>query len=878
MSDTSTVADPTLNPVYWGSTYNNLFNLDVDTLTANTIICPSLIAVVEADATAAGAAAGAASGATAGAAAGAAAAAPYATAAAASATAAATSATNAASSASTATTEAVLAGAASAAATTSATNAANSATAAATSATNAAASATTATNAATSATNSATSATASATTATNAATSATNSASSAIGSASAAAGSAAGAVGSAGTATLEAGFAAGSAAASAASATAASGSAGAASGSATSAGNSATSAGNSATSATTSANNASTSATNAANSATAAASGVLNPTYTHNAVLTSGSAGDHLTGSANLVFDGTNLIAANEIVTGKLGMGWTTGTGCRLYDYQNNTIWLTQGSSSNMGVVTTIANLLDDGVGQMAAFGPVVGGAGSSAVTGTPTTGTSLTYDVTDGCELFDEKNNSKWLYQTGMTSGNINTKSNILDDGVTGNMTLGTGHAGGGAPGGLTNNGTYNGPISYLFTSTSVSYTILTTDSCIIVTTSGITLTLPSTNLVGWTIKVANTSSGTITIANGSRAIYVSGSNFSGSYTMDAFNEMEFVCTATTPTYAGSGTTITSSGAGSFSTLTSTGATTLATSTGAVTTRNNTLDDGSGNMLVGAQLTCSNIIMKWDGTNGIQLFDNHNGHGWLRQIGAVSGNVSTNNNILDDGSGNVTVNGVINVANAQIKYDGTNGIQVRDQLHSGGWLHQPGAVSGAVATNNNTIDDGSGNMVVLGSISANSSTTNFHIAPKSSGSVGFTNQAQTNWGLQVTDGTSPGAFTFHNTLDDGSGNMSVNGNLTVTGSLSAPMPYGTNTGFPTVMAPGANRLTDPTTTFYTFPTTTAGTVIDVMVATTGVALRYIVPGGGPGLNYQGTTYHTLAVNQTWFFHAVYDGFQWWMN
>lgn len=489
-------------------------------------------------------------------------------------------------------------------------------------------------------------------------------------------------------------------------------------------------------------------------------------------------------------------------------------------------------SSSGVGSFTTLAS---------------TGATSLATSSGTVTTGGAMTVNGlltgTAGGTFSSSLTSTGTLSSTGTTTlatggGSVTTGGALTVTGAT-------------STAGLTNSGAYNGPLKLGFITTSSSLAIVTTDTFIVVTSSGVTLTMPSVNTVGWVVKVANTSSGTITIANGSNSIYIGGSSYSGSYTMAAYNEVEFVCTATTPTYAGSGTTVTSSGTGSFSTLTSTGSTTLATSTGSVTTRNTTLDDGSGSMVVGAQLTCSNILMKWDGTNGTQLYDTHNGGGWLRQIGAVAGNVSTNNNILDDGSGNVTINGVINVANAQIKYDGTNGIQVRDQLHGGGWLHQPGAVSGAVATNFNSLDDGSGNMVVLGSISANSSNTNFHIAPKSSGSVGFTNQAQSNWGLQVTDGSSPGAYTLHNTLDDGSGNMTVTGKLNLNhGSFS--WSYTTTTSFPT--QPGNAPVQQSITFSSTAPSTplvfatpinqsssTATWAVSVStVSTTGCTLNFV--------------------------------------
>lgn len=95
--------------------------------------------------------------------------------------------------------------------------------------------------------------------------------------------------------------------------------------------------------------------------------------------------------------------------------------------------------------------------------------------------------------------------------------------------------------------------------------------------------------------------------------------------------------------------------------------------------------------------------------------------------------------------------------------------------------------------TPRNTLDDGSGNMSIAGTLNFpttginqitfgavggirwNSGSDLFMYAP-SGEKVGLVNNIQSNFGLYIIDAASPPAYTLHNTLDDGSGNMTIVG------------------------------------------------------------------------------------------------------
>lgn len=117
-------------------------------------------------------------------------------------------------------------------------------------------------------------------------------------------------------------------------------------------------------------------------------------------------------------------------------------------------------------------------------------------------------------------------------------------------------------------------------------------------------------------------------------------------------------------------------------------------------------------------------IQMKWDSSNGCQIFDQTNGINWLYQGSTVSGAVRSKNNIIDDGlTGTAKIVGDIFGASSVfvgstdtntgssflwLKYDLTNSQSVISSLHQGSavtpLLLNP---SGVLKSSNNTLDNG---------------------------------------------------------------------------------------------------------------------------------------------------------------------------
>jgi len=257
--------------------------------------------------------------------------------------------------------------------------------------------------------------------------------------------------------------------------------------------------------------------------------------------------------------------------------------------------------------------------------------------------------------------------------------------------------------------------------------------------------------------------------------------------------------------------------------TLTSIGNTLLGDTSGStVKTYNNTLDDGSGNVSIIGTLNASTVTTPTLTVTGNTLLANSSG-----------ATLKTFHNTLDDGTGNATIigtlnaNGGINTNNANINLgSGTltantidvtnlslsNTLQLTSVTVTGSGTVDGiftvygntllGNTSGStVKTFHNTLDDGSGNTIIVGNTSitgALSVTSNVTINGTLTASAttvsGLTNSGnETISGTFTTTGNALLANasgntvkTYHNTLDDGSGNVTISGNTSIVGALSA--------------------------------------------------------------------------------------------
>lgn len=147
------------------------------------------------------------------------------------------------------------------------------------------------------------------------------------------------------------------------------------------------------------------------------------------------------------------------------------------------------------------------------------------------------------------------------------------------------------------------------------------------------------------------------------------------------------------------------------------------------------------------------------------------------------SGSVSTSHNILDDGSGNTTLNtggttsssSLVLQANAVnkmlMKWDSTNGCQIIDSNNTHSWLIQGGTTAGSVKTSNNTLDDGSGNIIIAGGINTTGTTGNTSIG-NSTGTATIVGSAVNINGAAVNINTTPGTNT---SIGNSTGTLTLN-------------------------------------------------------------------------------------------------------
>jgi len=160
-------------------------------------------------------------------------------------------------------------------------------------------------------------------------------------------------------------------------------------------------------------------------------------------------------------------------------------------------------------------------------------------------------------------------------------------------------------------------------------------------------------------------------------------------------------------------------------------------------------------------------------------------------------GQVSSANNVFDDGSGNINIAGSVGVGSstapdAQFHWDITNGIQLLDKVNNNKWLYQAGIFPGFIRTLNNVLDDGSGNSTAQGTGTFSTVKSNYtqNPAPSTSTPIGTLNVVnsvagagfgvQTLARLQLTQASTNGGYM------DGGVNQGV-GNVLSLGTLDTP-------------------------------------------------------------------------------------------
>jgi trimeric autotransporter adhesin len=246
--------------------------------------------------------------------------------------------------------------------------------------------------------------------------------------------------------------------------------------------------------------------------------------------------------------------------------------------------------------------------------------------------------------------------------------------------------------------------------------------------------------------------------------------------------------------------------------------------------TMNTTSTSANGGIILNLNGT-SKMQVKYDTTNGIQINDIKNSCAWLYQGSTATGNVRTLNNILDDGHGYLTINGAdtsqypltanctnVNGTFLRVRESGidkcgfgygSNGCEIYDINNSSTWLNQGGTTKGNVQTLNNTLDDGRGQASFKDVVSISSDTKTgggvvlylnqtgttagsylqFSLRGKPAlnigyetggfGGVVFYDAVNNSEWLTQKGNVSGNIQTLNNTLDNGTGGMTVNGSWT---------------------------------------------------------------------------------------------------
>ena len=275
----------------------------------------------------------------------------------------------------------------------------------------------------------------------------------------------------------------------------------------------------------------------------------------------------------------------------------------------------------------------------------------------------------------------------------------------------------------------------------------------------------------------------------------------------------------------------------------------------GAIYTLHNTLDDGSGDIIASRAIAATGdfpafpaltvpYVRMGVGSNAIPFVQSVNGSGTNMQLALNpgGGKVTTYTNTLDDGSGNLTAKGSL-----QVNQNGTSTLGLSIQcspsaaygfsdaiigdavyqaqgntnalfgfVGSGAGLGSQASLlrlnytNSSVKTKNNTLDDGSGNMTLAFPASSstlnggaarvqigatadfNSNTYALGVAGPATGAYPFGVMVGTGGGSVVALQVSKffGVTTKNNTLDDGSGNMLVSSSSSLSYTPSTPPLY----------------------------------------------------------------------------------------
>lgn len=393
--------------------------------------------------------------------------------------------------------------------------------------------------------------------------------------------------------------------------------------------------------------------------------------------------------------------------------------------------------------------------------------------------GLKMAWDAVNGIQIQDGAFR-QWLVQGGTTPFSVKTHSNTLDNGA-GAMTVG---------GTLGVTGT-----STLAAVNSGNHAVTGTLSSTGALTSAAHAITYSAATYGLSVSQSTTGDGSFawfgnTVSTRSAQVGLDGTGFvgiqAGALTLATDS------TGNLPIYLAPGYTTTYS--------------LKASSGGVLNSFKNTLDDGTGVLKVASTATSTSTAtgsLQVAGGAGIAgpLFSGaHTATSASAVVIAGITTTTTSNNQV----GLQLSNSLISPSGLYMFWDTTHGVSIYDQKNAAYWLTQGGTTAGVVKTLNNQLDDGNGNMAILGTLTTplqvqSSGTTQSLIEIVLAGTVSaYIGYTTTNGVVMYNGGGSPILYqsaatrtglslrTANNILDDGTtGSASILGVLTFTGNPS---------------------------------------------------------------------------------------------
>jgi uncharacterized protein YjbI with pentapeptide repeats len=455
--------------------------------------------------------------------------------------------------------------------------------------------------------------------------------------------------------------------------------------------------------------------------------------------------------------------------------GYATGSGIIISDNVNNGGWLKQGGTV-LGSVLTNNNTLDDGKGNSTVLNTLtVNGVGNNLtdtsiiLNGTGTNGTFLQIQSNSsnkcvygwgsnnhGIEIFDQVNNNFWLQQNGTGSGNIQTLNNTLDDGK-GNMIVSGQHE---IIGLSTPDLASSGSNLYIRSTGSAGTTNSMVRCDVVGGGGGASIDLDFLTYINLTGTNISSRISVIDDSFGNDFKFISriqGNDANALQTNFSILANRTVSTANNTLDNGSGQmTINITGGGNTPLILNNN------SASATAVFANFEVGGSQKFNIG-----------WTTTQGIEIFDEVNSANWLFQNGTTKGNVQTLNNTLDDGKGNMTITTTGSATPVVINVPPGDSLNVLT-------LQQPAsAVSNNLAIRFNPNGDSKSSWS-FGTDFAHNTSDDFWFSQSNIGPV-----LHLSYNVLTSTGVNGAVSTLHNLLDDGSGKMNVINTLSMNSQLA---------------------------------------------------------------------------------------------